>query len=421
MLRQIQVISLYILFFLAPLMSVISMKGMVILTSTLGLFGLIFTTTRKIRPGKFNVIISATLFCISLYGFVSAAWSPDSAHSLNIAMRIALMFLSIIMMNIFVSELKDDIINKIPAIFISGFTLSIVFVISEYVTSQAIFDSLDHWNADIFGGKYTGDGLDINRLNRGVDAVSLFMWPALFLLWNRFRLYSLVLPLSFFLLMRFLGTENDTLSIVVICGSIAACTACILKEKVKWLLSAMIVILTILFPFIIDSVDKHLPERESLPPFMGEHFGNHIFAGQHRLFIWRFVNDRIGEKPVLGWGMQSSRRIGNMGVVPYNIGSYAEPEKATVIPLHPHNAFMQLRLELGIPGVLLAAFLFLYILWRCDFRDRKNAAIISGLYTSTLLMLMTRYGLWQTQWLATIAIVSVACFLMGQLSQNNKQ
>lgn len=70
----------------------------------------------------------------------------------------------------------------------------------------------------------------------------------------------------------------------------------------------------------------------------------------YRINIWRFVADKIAEQPVLGWGAGSSRRLGTdaIGVLTDpTFGELGEP-----IPIHPHNAILQVWLEFGIVGAI---------------------------------------------------------------------
>src|SRR6202043_2906705 len=69
----------------------------------------------------------------------------------------------------------------------------------------------------------------------------------------------------------------------------------------------------------------------------------------HRLLIWSFVGSRIAERPLVGWGLDSSRAIPG-GKDPIRPGE-------DWLPLHPHNAALQLLLELGAPGAVLFALL----------------------------------------------------------------
>ncbi len=76
----------------------------------------------------------------------------------------------------------------------------------------------------------------------------------------------------------------------------------------------------------------------------------------YRLHIWEFVVDKITEKPFLGYGAGASKRLGTDDVGTLQdkkFGELGEP-----IPVHPHNAILQVWLEFGFAGAL---FIFLLI------------------------------------------------------------
>ena len=107
----------------------------------------------------------------------------------------------------------------------------------------------------------------------------------------------------------------------------------------------------------------------ALPPVMNplgfspDHISSHLNrAGSgsnsvvYRLHIWEFVADKITEKPLLGWGAGASKRLGTDEVgtlYDQKFGMLGEP-----IPVHPHNAILQVWLEFGFAGAL---FIFLLI------------------------------------------------------------
>ena len=67
-------------------------------------------------------------------------------------------------------------------------------------------------------------------------------------------------------------------------------------------------------------------------------------SSRHRVEIWNAVADLIVQKPLLGWGFDASRAIG--------VG----------VPLHPHNASLQVLLELGaVGGVIAVANLWVFV------------------------------------------------------------
>ena len=91
-----------------------------------------------------------------------------------------------------------------------------------------------------------------------------------------------------------------------------------------------------------------LPALDRLPGLLTAADAIKGSAG-HRLLIWSFVGERIAERPLLGWGLDASRAIPG--------GKEEIRPGLTRLPLHPHNAALQVWLELGMPGALLAALL----------------------------------------------------------------
>ena len=69
-----------------------------------------------------------------------------------------------------------------------------------------------------------------------------------------------------------------------------------------------------------------------------------------RIDIWTFAVSRALEKPIWGWGYETSRQFDPM------------------IPNHPHDMALQAWLELGIPGLLLLATFWFWLFWSMDVR-----------------------------------------------------
>lgn len=124
-------------------------------------------------------------------------------------------------------------------------------------------------------------------------------------------------------------------------------------------------------------------------------------SARHRLQIWDFTAARIAERPIFGWGFGSSRDIPNFGVAPF------DPGFDDVIPMHPHNGVLEIWLELGALGAVLAAALALAV--ARVLRDQP-ARMQPESYAATLTafwILATAYGLWQEHWIATLIALSL--------------
>jgi O-antigen ligase len=112
-----------------------------------------------------------------------------------------------------------------------------------------------------------------------------------------------------------------------------------------------------------------------------------------RIALWRFAADRILERPLFGWGLDASRAFPDF------------------IPLHTHDAAMQLWLELGLVGAALTAVFFVWLIGRIDKLeavDRPAAAAAAASLSAYLVVGALSFGAWQEWWLALAALASAA-------------
>jgi O-antigen ligase len=140
-----------------------------------------------------------------------------------------------------------------------------------------------------------------------------------------------------------------------------------------------------------------------------EHAQEMKFSAIHRLLIWSFVGARIEERPVLGWGLDSSRAIPG--------GSIEIHPGAPWLPLHPHNSALQVWLELGMSGAALFA-AFIILMWRVLARATWPPlfqAAVGGSLLMTFVASFGTYGIWQEWWIATMWLALFLILLMGRL------
>ena len=159
-------------------------------------------------------------------------------------------------------------------------------------------------------------------------------------------------------------------------------------------------------PLLFALALPRLPDLSPLPP-----------SAQHRVMTWDFVAERIAERPLLGWGMEASRAIpgGSDTFPPAVLDRYGltRPEERAVfgrdyahrLPLHPHNAALQVWLELGLVGGVLAAALVVAILLGAGTPGAIGAAV-AGAATGQL-----SFGVWQPWWIATLVLVGVLAYI----------
>ncbi|WP_421932141.1 O-antigen ligase family protein [Phenylobacterium sp.] len=111
-----------------------------------------------------------------------------------------------------------------------------------------------------------------------------------------------------------------------------------------------------------------------------------------RMGYWRHAADWISDHPLRGWGLDASRM--------FNPG----------IKLHPHDAALQIWLELGLIGAMAAAVFWVALLAGMSRKVRDPAlAVSAATATAYLTFNAFSFGVWQEWWLATGALAAVAC------------
>jgi O-antigen ligase len=137
-----------------------------------------------------------------------------------------------------------------------------------------------------------------------------------------------------------------------------------------------------------------------------------------RIAVWQFAETRIAERPFQGWGLDAARRIpgGHDGtkaetlhiqnpVMRDRVTAYFNSGNIEQMPLHPHNAALQIWLETGgVGAVLVAALVFVALsaIARRAPSGRSAVAASAAFAVSALLIAGLSYGIWQTWWLATL-------------------
>lgn len=120
----------------------------------------------------------------------------------------------------------------------------------------------------------------------------------------------------------------------------------------------------------------------------------------HRLNIWAYAANLTVDHALRGWGFDAARTFPG-------------------IPLHTHNAALQLWLELGSVGAALAAAFFAWILYRIvgwAGVSRRDAAMAAATLTAFLVIGGVSFGVWQEWWIALGVIAAIACSVAQKTS-----
>ena len=175
----------------------------------------------------------------------------------------------------------------------------------------------------------------------------------------------------------------------------------------SFLYFGIISIIFILFLPIISS--KILPPIGSIEknnyynvPWQKTAIGGSII---HRLLVWEYVANEIYKKPLLGYGTGTSRLIGQNIIL--NVPNTNQEIKGG-IPLHPHNNFLEIWLELGLLGIIIINILWMKII-KYGIQMRKDSYIIgTGVCSSIVTIFIISnlsFGVFQAWWMSSIALI----------------
>jgi O-antigen ligase len=225
------------------------------------------------------------------------------------------------------------------------------------------------------------------KVSLSTYALALMFWPASLILWRRFGAWPIVVLVA--------GTI-----VTSVVGSSDACLVALAAGGAGWVLvrglgrnGAKVLVGLVAAPFVLAPLVVLIGVETGFVAWLHKLVPASWDA---RLNIWTFAADHIQNHPFRGWGLDASRTFG------------------PAIPLHTHNAQLQLWLELGAIGAALAGIFFCWLAYgvvRISERSRGEAAMAAGALVSYLVIGALSFGVWQEWWLGLGALTLVACGL----------
>jgi len=231
----------------------------------------------------------------------------------------------------------------------------------------------------------------VTKYNRGFSYAVLLSWPLMASLWAAQNRRWAVAPFFLVLLLPLaLTLSRATQSGFVLAVLVFIC-ALLAPTVARWGLGLLAVLATA-WPFGAQAVFENHPGWVArLPP-----------SWQARMEIWDFMSFRILERPWLGWGLGSSHEL--QPISPHSV-HYA----VTAGPVsHPHNAYTQLWVELGLPGLALGVFFALFMLRLAGRVQQKSAPFALAAWTMAFALAMVAYDFWTDSLLAAFALTAFA-------------
>ncbi len=314
------------------------------------------------------------------YVLLSLLWAIDAAEGFDGWVRISFGALFGLAMAGNAASLDDADRARVARWLIFGTTAAIALLLAQ-LASQKIFGFNDS-----FASRWHGPDTNLWALfNRPVGILAITL-PLAALAAD--RIYGMIaaivlLAAGVFCVVNFnsMGAE-----LAVAAGAGAAIFTCVFVKRGVAILTVALAAGILAAPLIASA-----PQLESLS--QRRDISVSIY---HRAAIWHFTAGKILEQPAFGWGMHASR---TMPESKRQIAPGAE-----LIPLHPHNAALQIWLELGLVGAIAAAAAMLALGRRMK-GDRATRAALAGTLFAAFAVGSVGYGIWQGWWMGALWIL----------------
>jgi exopolysaccharide production protein ExoQ len=324
------------------------------------------------------------------WALASSAWAVDRAQAIGAAGQVFGVLVAAIVCLAGGRRLSGSSRRVIVTTLIIGVVLALAVLAAERLSDGWLAGRLRALDA-------AGPDQIFSRYNRGLTVVLLLAFAALLALRGRFvRLALGIVVLA--VVMTYFGSS---LQMAAYAATLAIGLTLCLPRLMPWMIGATIALFVaaapLLPPLTLQTVDTDAITTRTQ---------NVSIA--HRVIIWRFSAERIAERPFTGWGMNAARAMPGgkekVLLIPGPSPIYGEQ-----MPLHTHNAPLQWWLELGVPGAVLMAGLWLLALVRVVqiFPARMPRAIAVGAFTAAFVIANLSYGAWQAWWLSTLVFAAL--------------
>ena len=354
---------------LAPLLIVVA----------LGLAAIAWLEHRVPGP-PIDLSVALTLLCV--VALASVTWAVDPDQSLARSLRLFGECVEGVLLLDAVERLDDAERRRVIDGLAAGLAVTAALAFADYVFDRGLMRWLH------------GPATPPTASNRGATVLAIMMWPVLRHLARRG------------------GTPAALAEWFVAASAIALCLAASAQlalavaslvfvvalwrgRAVAWIALVTVPLLVLAMPLVplVSPPEHPLLPRAMLKP-----------SAIHRLVIWQFTDARIAERPALGWGMDAARSMPGHNQYRSLPDAQGVEQRYELMPLHPHNGALQVWVELGAVGALIAALITMVPLARLAGRNLPSLDRAAGLASlaAAAVEVSLSYGVWQSWWVAAL-------------------
>jgi O-antigen ligase len=349
--------------------------------------GLLAAVT-AVRPGRCWPPLRGWVLpsALALIGFAAAsiAWTPIPGEAALKVLHLLVLLGATVVLVWLARRLPEEKRRGLETAFLGGLALGAVLLAVEVILDQPIYR--------LFNDLAPRGKIGTNSVNRSAVTLALMVWPAALICYRRgWRVLALALPLAYLAMTTQMTSQSATLGMAL--GAPVAALALRWPHILRAILAAVLVVGFVAAPTIATTIyDAGLSQAKWV-----------FKSGRQRVEIWQYTTDLIDQAPILGIGLRATRAVDH----PDRKKVVKSLEKRSRVH-HPHNVFLQVRLELGAIGALFALVFSLALLAATRRLDQAAQAFSLGTMASAIGMLAAAFGIWQTWWLSAMVLAGLA-------------
>jgi exopolysaccharide production protein ExoQ len=349
------------------------------------LWGLI---AERRRPPLTDPVLGAAAGAFVVWAGVSALWSP-SARALLTAVEIAYVAAGSFLIWAWLSGLAMHERRRLALVA----AVSILVGVAVYGVENAFHYPINRW----WNGDRSVEWISASNVpKRAAALLALFLWPAAAVLgFLRRPGWTPAVIIAGLSLAGFLTSRSALVGLLIGAGAYGAAYAG-RAAGVRGLLQIGVA------AAFLSAIPAGLILSRAAADLPSDGWSRSLL---HRMEVWGHAAARALEAPLQGQGVDASRSLPIKDEV-----SRFEPLMNSALPLHPHNAFLQVWLELGALGAALA----LIVLWRLSAGAALPVAL--GYAACALALASSAYGVWQAWWMCGLATGALLTALSAGLA-----
>lgn len=340
------------------------------------------------RPSLADPVLAAAAGAFVVWAGVSALWSP-SARALLTAVEIAYVAAGSFLIWTWLSGLAVHERRRLAQVA----AVSILVGVAVYGVENAFHYPINRW----WNGDRSVEWISASNVpKRAAALLALLLWPvaAVFGFLRRPGWTPAVI-IAGLGLAGFLTSRSALVGLVI--------GACAYGAAYAWRAAGVRALLQIgVAAAFLSAIPAGLVLSRAAADYPTDGWSRSLL---HRMEVWGHAATRALETPLHGQGVDASRSLPIKDEV-----SRFEPLMNSALPLHPHNAFLQVWLELGALGAALA----LIVLWRLVAGAALPVAL--GYTACALALASSAYGIWQAWWMCGLAAGALLTALSAGLA-----